>query len=182
MIHFATLRSFDSPFIRVPKYILFGLEADTKPPIPVESWGEQWLFFETDTTKFFRAVGGVWDEVTAVVSATWGGLIGDIEDQTDLMALLASMSATIPSMKELIVNVPIGALEYSAIVVDADVSATSHIDVGWGNLLQADVNHPSMDDVWFNAIPDDGQFTIELIGRLGGILLGDYKLNYLTTN
>jgi len=65
-------------------------------------------------------------------------------------------------------------------VVDANISGTSKVIVGWGNITDADENTPDMDDVEFNAVPSAGSMIVRIsardfIHRLGG----SYKVNYL---
>jgi len=67
-----------------------------------------------------------------------------------------------------------------ASVTDANITATSKVIVGWGNITDADENTPDMDDVEFNAVPAAGSMVVRIscrdqMDRLGG----SYKINYL---
>jgi len=65
-------------------------------------------------------------------------------------------------------------------VTDANISGTSKVIVGWGNITDADENTPDFDDVEFNAVPAAGSMVVrvsarDFIHRIGG----SYKINYL---
>ena len=65
-------------------------------------------------------------------------------------------------------------------VTDANISATSRINISWGNVTDADENTPDMSQVHFQAIPSAGSMRVRLacsdpLDRLGGL----YKINYL---
>jgi hypothetical protein len=65
-------------------------------------------------------------------------------------------------------------------VVDANISATSKVIIGWGNITDADENTPDMDDVEFNAVPAAGSMVVRISTRtMWDRLGGAYKINYL---
>lgn len=76
-------------------------------------------------------------------------------------------------------NVPTPAFEYTVNVVDAAVSPTSKILLGWANAAQADANHPGMGQVGWNAVPGTGSFDLTLYSLDNSRLFGDFKLIYL---
>lgn len=77
------------------------------------------------------------------------------------------------------VNVSSPAKEASFTIIDAAITGSSQINVGWGNCSQSDANHPGMGQVGFNAVAGTGQFTVELYSLDNSYLFGEYKLNYL---
>ena len=66
----------------------------------------------------------------------------------------------------------------SVTIVDATVTATSKINIGWGNCVESDENHPGMGMVGFNAVAGTGQFTVTLYSQDQSMLYGTFKLNY----
>lgn len=76
------------------------------------------------------------------------------------------------------VNVSTPTHNASVTVVDAAVSPTSKIILGWGNCAQSDANHPGMGQVSFNAVPGTGQFTVEIFSLDESKVFGDFKLLY----
>jgi hypothetical protein len=65
-------------------------------------------------------------------------------------------------------------------VTDANITATSKINISWGNITDADENTPDMSQVYFQAVPSAGSMKVRLssvypLDRLGGL----YKINYL---
>ena len=77
-------------------------------------------------------------------------------------------------------GVPYNTQSADVAVVDALITPSTKIMVGWGNFTNADENTPDMDDVSFTAIPGSGSMVVRLcanspLSRLGGT----YKINYL---
>jgi hypothetical protein len=64
--------------------------------------------------------------------------------------------------------------------VDATVTGTSKILIGWGSVLDTDTNEPEMDDLSFSARPAAGSFTlIVAAGASRQLVGGPVKLNYM---
>lgn len=75
--------------------LLRGLEADIPAALPSGCPA-----FSTDTHKFFIGTGAGRKEVGAGGSGTWGGISGDIADQTDLQDELDKKARIIHSATE----------------------------------------------------------------------------------
>lgn len=75
------------------------------------------------------------------------------------------------------VTLPYPATDQRVTVIDAAVSATSKLIVGWGSFADTDVNGSDMDGVSFQAIPAAGSFT--LIVSSANPIGGGVKINYL---
>lgn len=101
------------------------------------------------------------------------------DDEIDIIIASIGGGGGTADIKPITVNVPTSKKEFSTVIVDAAVTPASQINIGWGNVLQTDINHPSMDDVLFNVIAGSGDFTLELFAADKADLFGDYKLNYL---
>lgn len=64
----------------------------------------------------------------------------------------------------------------SANIVDAGVTLTSKILVGWGTVTDADYNHPEMDPVAFYATPNNGSVTVRVASQQP--ISGLFKIRY----
>jgi hypothetical protein len=81
-------------------------------------------------------------------------------------------------IKEAIITVPYnGFRRQVATVVDAAVSPSSQIMVGWGAIQNTDENDPEFCDASFFAIPGTGQFDV-VVYCARDIIGGTYKINY----
>lgn len=110
---------------------------------------------------------------------------GDVEEIT--LGTNLSMAGTVlnaaggsATMTAATITVAYGSQSATATVVDAAISGTSKVMIGWGNVLASDENDPEMDDVTFTYTPAAGQMTVRVsaadpLGRVGGA----YKINYM---
>lgn len=97
------------------------------------------------------------------------------EDGTWTVPPTGSGSATAAT-----ITLSYGSQSATATVTDAAISPTSKIFIGWGNVLDTDMNSPEMDDVSFLPTPGSGQMTVRVsaatpTARVGG----PYKINYM---
>lgn len=117
-------------------------------------------------------VGGTAGQVLKKISA----VNYDYSWQADAVGGGGSVAFTAASL-----TVPYGSLQYAEVnVVDAAITATSKISIGWGSFTDADENTPDMSAVNFHAIAGAGSMTVrvsttDIYEQLGGI----YKINYL---
>ena len=119
------------------------------------------------------------DGTTKVPTAELGTGVADSSTFLRGDRTWSSPGAGSTNIKATTVTVSSPAFEASFTVVDTDVSAGSQIIIDWGNCTQSDMNHPSMGQVAFNAIPGTGQFTAELFSLDQSKLFGPFNLNYL---
>lgn len=93
---------------------------------------------------------------SGVVPASGGGTVNFLRADGAWAAPIATASGT-----SSYVDLGAGAnTRKTATVIDAAVSGTSKIMIGWGAVLNTDDNDPEMDDITFFASPGAGQFTL----------------------
>jgi hypothetical protein len=145
---------FGEPTFGTPKMAFFGATPVVKPNITGSRSGNAAL---ASFLSGLNSLGLVTDNTTAGTAPSGSG-------QT---------AATIGP-------IPYNTQYAEVTVTDANISATSRINISWGNVTDADENTPDMSQVHFQAIPSAGSMRVRLacsdpLDRLGGL----YKINYL---
>ncbi len=93
----------------------------------------------------------------------------------DIELLELAVAGLLP--KAATITAPYDVTEYSAVIVDAGVSTSSRIMVGWGACTDDDENSPATEALSFMAVAGTGQFTVT-VASSNGAFGGPIKLFY----